>query len=258
MKPTGEHHVVLLDKPIGALALHHEGVVCIFRNHLRRYDPGSARLAHIWRNDELLGDQRFNDAGVDPVGALWIGGMDRHLKNAMAGLFRFEVGQPITKDHGFLLGNGLAWSPDTRWLYFVDTARHCVWRYGWSAEHGVIGTRTLFAQIPDGGHPDGCAMDEAGCLWIAIADGARIDCISPDGRVVKSIPLPVSKPTSCAFGGADRKTLFITTMRYGLDDDALLAEPEAGKVFVLKVDTAGLPVPLLDSRCLTAVSQVQS
>jgi sugar lactone lactonase YvrE len=57
-------------------------------------------------------------------------------------------------------------------------------------------------------------------------------------RVVR---LPVDKPTSCAFGGPDHRTLFVTTAIRGLDANARRAQPLAGRVLALDVGIAGLP-----------------
>ncbi|RAR49208.1 sugar lactone lactonase YvrE [Paraburkholderia unamae] len=245
MTLDGRHHSIPIERPIGALALSPKALVCVQRNQIRSYDPEENAFADLWRDDVFLGDQRFNDAGVDPAGALWVGGMDRRVQAPLGSLFRFEGGVPAAFDAGFVLGNGLAWSPDARTQYFVDTYRSTVWRYPWAREEGLVGPRTLHARTEGPGHPDGCAIDEAGCLWVAMAGGGRIDRIDPSGRVAESIRLPVSKPTSCAFGDADRRTLFITTARMGLGEATLHDEPGAGAVFAVRVTTPGLAQPFV-------------
>jgi sugar lactone lactonase YvrE len=240
MTLDGRHQSIALERPIAALALSPDALVCVQRNQVRRYAPEDGTFGDLWRDDAFLGEQRFNDAGVDPSGMLWVGGMDRRVQEPIGSLFRFEGEVPAAFDAGFVLGNGLAWSPDSRTQYFVDTYRQAIWRYPWSREEGIAGPRALHAQTRGAGHPDGCAIDESGCLWVAMAGGGRIDRISPLGRVEESIELPVSKPTSCAFGDTDRRTLFITTARMGLGETTLGDEPNAGSVFAVRVGTAGL------------------
>ncbi len=88
------------------------------------------------------------------------------------------------------------------------------------------------------GGPDGSAMDEEGCLWTAGWGAGKVVRYSPDGRIDREIELPVTQPSSCAFGGPDLKTLYVTSARWELAapgplDGALLAVP---------VDVAGLPM----------------
>lgn len=245
MTLDGQYDSIVLERPIGALALARNALICVQRNQIRSYDPGDNSFTGLWRDDAFLGEQRFNDAGVDPSGILWVGGMDRHVRSPIGGLFRFEGNVPAAFDAGFVLGNGLAWSPDARIQYFVDTFRNAIWRYAWTPEQGLSGPRTLHAQTDGPGHPDGCAIDESGCLWVAMAGGGRIDRIDPLGRVAESIVLPVSKPTSCAFGDTDRRTLFITTASMGLGEEKLNEESDAGRVFAVRVQTPGLAQPLV-------------
>jgi sugar lactone lactonase YvrE len=72
-------------------------------------------------------------------------------------------------------------------------------------------------------------------------EGARVLRLSPDGRVVHEVKLPVRCPTMPCFGGADLKTLYITTAREKRPPDELAREPLAGCVLQLRVDVPGLP-----------------
>ena len=91
------------------------------------------------------------------------------------------------------------------------------------------------------GRPDGCTVDAEGGLWVAEIGAGQLACLDATGREASTVKLPVSKPTSVAFGGADLRTIFVTSMRYGLTEQELAAEPLAGGVFAIHVDVAGLP-----------------
>ena len=97
----------------------------------------------------------------------------------------------------------------------------------------------------DGGLPlrsDGLTVDEEGGIWVALWNGGAVHRYAPDGSLLASVPLPVQRPTSCAFGGPGRDTLFVTTARSGLDDDALAGQPHAGKVLAIDgLGFRGLP-----------------
>jgi sugar lactone lactonase YvrE len=91
------------------------------------------------------------------------------------------------------------------------------------------------------GYPDGMAVDSEGFLWNARWDGGGVARFAPDGRLDRFVALPVLRPTSCAFGGPDLSTLFVTSARTGLDEAALARQPLAGGVFALDAGVKGLP-----------------
>jgi sugar lactone lactonase YvrE len=79
--------------------------------------------------------------------------------------------------------------------------------------------------------PDGLTVDEQGDIWVALYGGWAVNCYSPEGSLGATVDIPVAQATSCAFGGSDRRTLFVTTGRERLDDAALERQPDAGRVF---------------------------
>jgi sugar lactone lactonase YvrE len=93
-----------------------------------------------------------------------------------------------------------------------------------------------------GGRPDGAALDVEGGYWAAMMEGKQLVRIAPDGRLLARVPLPVRCPTMPCFGGADGRTLFVTTARANRPADELAAEPWAGCVLMARAPLAGLPV----------------
>jgi len=55
--------------------------------------------------------------------------------------------------------------------------------------------------------------------------------------------VPVKKPAMCAFGGADLDTLFVTSIRPALPDEALADQPLAGGLFALDPGVRGIAEP---------------
>lgn len=101
--------------------------------------------------------------------------------------------------------------------------------------------RRVFIQLDVAqGVPDGAIVDWDGCYWLAQAGGWRIARYTPRGELDRLIQLPVQIPTSLCFGGADGRTLFITTARYSLSEEALSTQPLAGSILALDVGTGGL------------------
>ena len=151
---------------------------------------------------------------------------------------------------GISNSNGLAWSPDQRRLYWTDTKAHEIYKLDFDPGTGAIGERQLFISFPQraagqtleeyGGRPDGAAVDVDGYYWVAMFEGQRLLRISPDGRIDRELKLPVRCPTMPVFGGADLRTLFITTAREKRPAEELAAQPFAGCVLKVKVETPGM------------------
>jgi len=93
--------------------------------------------------------------------------------------------------------------------------------------------------------PDGAAVDSEGFYWSAQFDGGRIVRIDPaSAEIVDEIALPVRWPTMVAFGGADLKTLYITSSREDRSEEELARYPQSGDILAVEVDVAGQAEPL--------------
>jgi sugar lactone lactonase YvrE len=137
----------------------------------------------------------------------------------------------------------LDWSPDDATFYFVDSLRRTIRAFDFEAATGALSAPRVFATLADNdGAPDGLCVDAQGGVWVAVFGGGRLLRYRPDGSLERTVPLPVPQPTSMAFGGADARTLFVTTARAGLDEAALAAAPLSGSVLALHPGVAGRPV----------------
>jgi sugar lactone lactonase YvrE len=188
-------------------------------------------------------DNRLNDGRVDARGRLWIGTMDNQLHRPNGALYRVEADGRTTHMFGdVIVTNGIAFSPDNRTLYFTDTRRYRTWQFDFDLDDGAISNRRLFADYSASGErPDGACIDVAGGLWTAFFSGGRVVRYRPDGRIDTVIAVPATNPTCVCFGGADLKTLFVTTARKFLDREQLSREPEAGHVLAIDGIAQGLP-----------------
>ena len=129
-------------------------------------------------------------------------------------------------------------------MYFTDSPRRTIWAYDYDTVSGDLGERRVFAEIPaapDRGTGDGATVDAEGCYWSAEFRGGRLVRYAPDGPGAQMVELPVSRPTSCAFGGDGLATLFVTSAKIMLSEAQLAAEPVAGGLFALDVGVSGLP-----------------
>jgi sugar lactone lactonase YvrE len=190
--------------------------------------------------------QRFNDGKPGPDGAWWLGTID-DARAPEAALYRCTPAGIERRLDGITNSNGLAWSPDGNTMYWADTKAHTVYRLKGDGS----GERGVFAQWPArdpaqpleqyAGRPDGAAVDAEGCYWVAMFEGQHLLRLSPEGRTLLALPLPVRCPTMPCFGGDDLRTLFITTAREKRPAEELAAQPLAGAVLQLRVHTPGLP-----------------
>lgn len=220
--------------------------------HLRVHNDGSLDsepLAHV---DHARPDMRLNDGRCDRQGRFWAGSMVLNMgANAADGtLYRYSAGQQGPLDArlgGFIVPNGLGFSPDGRTMYLSDSHPliQQIWAFDYDIDSGTPSNRRLFVDMNQyAGRPDGAAVDAEGCYWICANDAGLIHRFTPDGRLDRSLAVPVKKPTMCAFGGSRLDTLFVTSIRPGDDHDP---QSLAGGVFALNPGVKGLAEPLFNN-----------
>jgi len=244
----GKAHSWPMPAEIGAFALRgaRGGAVVALRHGLFALYLHSGRLAQVADAPYDPATHRFNDGRCDAAGRFWIGVMHEPAPGCPPAPPQ-ERAQPVqVLEAGRLrassitaeLANGLAWSPDGRTLYCTDTQARQVRAFGFDVASGAVGPGSTFARFEEG-RPDGASVDAAGNYWCALFGESELVRFDPMGVVRERIVLPVSQPTMCAFGGLDRRDLFITSAREGLSEEALRREPNAGGVFRLRAALQG-------------------
>lgn len=216
------------------------GAVVALATGFARFDFATGALAAI--ANPVAADHRFNDGAADPAGRFWSGTMHLSTRHATGKVYCLGAGGTARAVYdGFIVPNGFAWSPDGARFYVNDSPR-AMFVAEFDAANGIAGPPWVFADVSAApGYPDGMAVDAEGFLWNARWDGGGIARFAPDGRLDRFVPLPVSRPTSCAFGGPKRDRLYVTSARIGLDPAALARQPLAGAVFAFEPGVAGLP-----------------
>ncbi|MFD7315091.1 SMP-30/gluconolactonase/LRE family protein [Streptomyces sp. NPDC059883] len=186
---------------------------------------------------------RFNDGSVDPAGRFWTGSLEDGETRAVGRLHRLDAGGVHTVvDEGFYCPNGIDWSPDGRWMYFVDSRADVIYRYAFDVESGAATDRQVFvdtSSLP--GIPDGLRVDANGEVWCAFWDGAHVSRFTPRGALAERLPVPVPRPTSVVFGGPGLRTMYITSASIGLTAAQLADWPLSGSVLRRTADTPGRP-----------------
>jgi sugar lactone lactonase YvrE len=211
----------------------------------------------LWRpDDDSRRDQgfrlaewptaRLNDGRAAPNGDFWIGTMANNVgPNGEPGeapfghgvLHRLEPGGRASVQKRELgISNTVCWSPDHRTFYFGDTQQNTIWAYDYDQAAGEIANERPFFTGFERGVPDGSAIDAEGRLWNCRFDGGCVVCVAPDGRIDQVLEVPARNVTTCAFGGPDLSTLYITTA-------AMMTTPAdrlAGSLFAYEADVPGL------------------
>ncbi len=243
---TGETSHWPLPDLCGAVMLSQDKrLLLAMRTGVFRFDPDTEALEPLVAPEpESLGN-RLNDSKCDRRGRLWTGSMRDYGAATTGAVYR------VTPDLAcermltdITVPNALSWSPDDATLYFADTPDGRLRAYAFDAGEGRVGAMRVLVErgvLP--GRPDGATVDADGCVWNARYDGSCVARITPQGRVDGIIEIPASRVTSCAFGGADLRTLFVTTARQKLTREELIAQPLAGSLFAVRLDVCGLPEP---------------
>jgi gluconolactonase len=127
------------------------------------------------------------------------------------GLFRLFRGSLEVVDTTLARPNGIALSPDEKYLYVTNSEGNKKHYYRFELkEDGSIGNKTLFfdaTNIEGQGGPDGIKVDKQGNCYFTGPGGVLV--ISPKGEHLGTIAPPES-PANLCWGGKDGKTLFMT------------------------------------------------
>jgi sugar lactone lactonase YvrE len=189
---------------------------------------------------------RFNDGRCDRQGRLLAGTMVADMSRAapMGSVYELTATRRLRPLLGGLITpNGMAFSPDGQTMYLSDShpSVQTIWAFDYDTDTGTPRNQRVFIDMkPLPGRPDGAAVDADGGYWICGNDAGLVHRFTPDGRLDRSLPVPVKKPAMCAFGGSGLDTLFVTSIRPGGD---LSDQPLAGGVFALRPGLRGLDEP---------------
>ena len=244
---SGMDEVLEVGQPVGAVVPRLSGGLALALEHaFVTFDPSTRELSTIHDIEPGRLENRVNDGKCDRQGRFWVGTMAydwRSTPNA-GSLYRLDQDGRVTRAlSDVTISNGLAWSADDDRMYFIDSPTQRVDVFDYDAASATLSGRREVAAIPEeAGMPDGMTIDADGFLWVALWGGGAVWRIDPDdGRVVEIFEVPTSQVTSCVFGGADLRDLYITTAAIGLSPDALAAQPLAGSLFRCRPGVQGTP-----------------
>jgi sugar lactone lactonase YvrE len=218
------------------------GAVVALRTGVHLFDFETGALTCLWPVEQpprFL----FNDGKVDARGRFVVGVCTADIAHPKpdGGAFALDPdGQVRRLESDIHFSNGPCWSPDFKTFYFSDSWTRVTYAYDYDLEAGEVSNRRVFADTHAlGGVPDGATVDRDGLVWIAIPHGGKIAAFRPDGRLERTVEMPVPLPTSVTFGGPDLDLLFVTTIVDDITRVAQGAAPQpadegAGYVYVVE------------------------
>ncbi|MBO9591007.1 SMP-30/gluconolactonase/LRE family protein [Devosia sp.] len=238
---TGERALWEFGEPVPSLGLAKNGkLVVALRNDVIVFDPATGVRERVARIKHAKPDMRLNDGKVGPDGAFWVGSMDAAPGDVPAAkLYRVAPnGDVRVVAEGIAISNGLAWNADATLLYHSDS-RGSMWLDCWDfdrATGSVSNRRRLRDNDEANGRPDGGACDILGNYWSAGPSASRINRFSATGDLLDWVDVPLKYPTMPCFGGADMKTVFVTSLNSRKDGRDGIVQ--------FQVDAPGVPVGL--------------
>ena len=158
-------------------------------------------------------------------------------------LYSFD-GKKVTRLlDGVTISNGLAWSPNHKTFYYIDTPTREIKAFDYDLATGQIANPRVAIYVPKSlGWTDGMTSDTDGNLWIAMWGGAQVTKWNPNtGKLLEQIPVPALQTSSCVFGGRDMNELYITSARKGMSEENLKKYPLSGGLFKIITNVEGMP-----------------
>jgi sugar lactone lactonase YvrE len=197
-----------------------------FASGLHRVELGADGTVAAERIDRVADGDRLNDATRDSRGRLWACTLSTYYR------YDETLAREVV-DRGYRVANGPALSPDERLVYTVETRGHRGRRRGvfvsrLTASGALAEQRLLIDWSPRGSQPDGLVTAADGCLWVGEFEGNALRRFSPDGEELETLQLPAWNPTKPALAGDG--VVYVTSARYGVDDELLARHPDTGGV----------------------------
>lgn len=236
---TGKTESFGVPSMIGAIAHTKDG------HYIAATQKGFARISidgqYSPLHSFLQDDMRMNDGKVDPAGRFWAGSMALSFEKDRGSLYILETDNSYQKVlDNITLSNGMGWSPDAQYFYYIDSIPGVLKRFEYDLDNGKISNpKNLITFAAASGVPDGMSVSSDGKIVVALWDGGRIEIYEPTGAKVSEIKLGVSRPTCCTFAGPNQDILIVSTASQGIDR---ADEPLAGKILaVTGTGLSGLP-----------------
>jgi len=240
---AGTQLLAQLDDFVGCLAPRKNGNLILGKcASFVDFDIASSQQTVLYTLKESA-TNRINDGKCDPAGRFIAGTMDMNEKDPTGTVYSFDEKSTHALFGGVTISNGLAWSPDHKTFYYIDTPTHEVRAYEYDVNTGAVANPRVVIHVPDSmGWPDGMTSDMEGNLWIALWGGAAVTRWNPStGQLLERISMPALQPSSCVFGGKAMNELFVTSARKDMSETDLTTYPLSGGLFKVETKVEGMP-----------------
>lgn len=248
---TGTELLAQLDDFIGCLAPCKNGNLILgMRASFADFDPFDQTQGKPASSQQTVlaaltesAANRVNDGKCDPAGRFLAGTMDMNENEASGSLYSFDGKQVTRLLDGIRISNGLAWSPDHKTFYYIDTPTREVKAFDYDVNTGRIANPRVAIHVPESmGFPDGMTSDMQGNLWIALWGGAQVAKWNPQtGQMLERVSIPALQTSSCVFGGKNMNELYVTSARIGMSEADLNKYPLSGGLFKVETSVEGMP-----------------
>lgn len=224
------------------------GLVVTMASGFYFFEPATGKFDKIVDPESDIADTRFNDGKTDRQGRFWSGTMweaPPKKPEKIGSLWRMDKDLSVHRIiKGIGCSNGLAWSPDSRVMYFTDSHTNLIVAYDFDAASGNATNRRVFADLSKDGYiVDGSTVDAEGNYWATIPFKGKVLAFDPGGKLIRTIDLPCDLPTCCEFGGEDLDTLYVTTALYSRSPRDMTGQKNAGGLFAIRgLGVKGLPL----------------
>ncbi len=240
---AGTEIIAELDEFIGCLAPCKNGNLIVGkRASLVDLDPATSQQTVLAALNESA-TNRVNDGKCDPAGRFLAGTMDMNEKDPTGSFYSFDGKQAKVLFRGVTISNGLAWSPDHKTFYYIDTPTREVKAFDYDVSTGQIANpRSVIHFSESLGWPDGMTSDMDGNLWVAMWGGAQVTKWNPNtGKLLEQVSIPALHSSACVFGGKNRNELYVTSARKGMSEADLKKYPLSGGLFKVVTKVEGMP-----------------
>ncbi|QOF69077.1 SMP-30/gluconolactonase/LRE family protein [Aminobacter sp. SR38] len=242
----GQTRIHQLDEMASAIAtIDGERQLLLTETGLHVRDATTGKLKLHMSVEAANAGTRSNDARVHPCGALWFGTMGKKAEAGAGAIYWFFRGELRLLFPAISIPNSICFSPDGKTAYYTDTAVNLLYRLDCDADTGLpLGEPKLFVdRRGDRGGIDGSVVARDGVLWNASWGGGRVDAYAPDGKLVRSVPVPAVQTSCPAFVGHAADRMAVTSAAEGMSAKARRADPHAGKTFLLDIQVNGRHEP---------------
>jgi L-arabinonolactonase len=247
---TGNDEIFATPEYLGCIGLRERGgLVLTMVSGFYFFDPKTGKFDPIVDPEKDMPDTRFNDGKPDRQGRFWSGTMFESPGKPPAKIESLWRLDPDLSVHRIVEGigcaNGLAWSPDSRTMYFTDSHTNLVWAFDFDPASGDVENRRVFLDLTNEGYiVDGATVDEAGNYWLTVPFKGKVLAYDPKGKLMRTIDMPTDLPTCCEFGGEDLDTLYVTSAVLKRPYAEIKgAGPHGGLFAITGLGVKGLPLP---------------